>query len=418
MSGFAPVKMSDEERKKQQEESQKHLDALRAKLLAKRASSSRPETPSMITTNTRPPVSAPVRPEQKETVQQQDNEPPVDEYGLESLLAEGQAAAEAETARKTEQAPAALQTPGQHMDTISTRKTTVKEVVKPTVTPARSAPAPAPPQQVQQQNSTDGKTPKLKTNSRSTLPPVNLADPYYDDLPVWLEFTGYHDQAFRDSKLGTYKHRKRLEQEAARIAQELEKLRAAETTDLASLRASSAHPSAVPAMAPPPLPPVMPSGELRPSTNGTKRPHSPEHPASEKAIRRNGDAGFRIRGADEFSAAVPRRNGSPPERRLSFPERRRSVDDRERDPSLERRQRNYRRDGAEPNPPDTYTPGREPPRPFNRGDRERDRDPRSGFSNVNVPGGYRDGGRQYRGSSGLDLRKGGGYPPSSSRRPK
>lgn len=362
------------------------------------------------------PVVAPVQLQQQERKQQQNDTPPADEYGLESLLAEGQAAAEAETARKNEQAATALAAPEQRMDTTSARKTTEKEDVKAITTPAR--PAPASSGTVQQQISTDSHAPKSNTNNRSNLPPLKLSDPYYDDLPVWLEFTGYHDQAFRDSKLGTYKQRKRLEQEAARIAQELEKLKAAETNDLASLRASSAHPSAVPAMAPPPLPSVMPSGELRPTTNGVKRPHSPEYPASEKAIRRNGDTGFRIRGADETSAAVSRRNGSPVERRQSFAERRRSLDDRERDPSLERRQRNYRRDGAGPLPPDTYSPAREPPRPFNRGERDRERDPTSDFSNVNVAGGYRDGGRQYRGSSGLDLRKGGGYPVSFPRRPR
>lgn len=431
--------MSDEEKKKQQEESQKHLDALRAKLLAKRASSSRPETPAKMNTNTRPPISTPVQAQQQENVQQQDTQAPTDEYGLESLLAEGQAAAEAETARKNEQAAAGRQAAEQQMDTISARNTIEKRSMEPI--PQR--PATKPPRTVQQQNPTapktieerlmepvpprpttkplrttqhqnpaDGKASMIETNNLSAHPPMNLSDPYYDDLPVWLEFTGYHDQAFRDSKLGTYKQRKKLEQEAARIAQELEKLRAAETTDLASLRASSAHPSAVPAMVPPPLPSTMPSSELRSITNGTKRPHSPEHLTSEKAIRHNGDAGFRIRGADESS--VSRQNSSPIGRRLSFSERRRSLDERERDPSLERRQRNYRRDGAgPPGPPvhDSYTPTREPPRPFNRGDRDRERDLRSGYRNKHMSDGYLDGGPQYRGSSGLDLRKGGGLPP-------
>lgn len=418
-SNSPAIHVSAEEKKRQQEESQKHLDDLRARLLAKKASGSRAATPAKTTINSKPPPAQPPPETQHSEVQQTADVPSSDEYGLDALLAEGKAAAEAETARKNEQATAAnspMQQQTQQKDIPNTGITgmiTEKADIKPVMTPAR--PVQEPQQQIQKREPGDSRNTKPVPNSHSTLPPMNLSDPYYDDLPVWLEFTGYHDQPFRDSKLGTYKQRKKLEQEAVRIAQELEKLRQAETNDLASLRASSAHPSGPPAMAPPPLPSMMPSGEARATTNGTKRPHSPDPPASDKAVRRNGDAGFRIRGADEASGVVPRRNGSPLERRLSFPERRRSLDDRERDPSLERRQRHYRHDDDGPGAStrhDTFTPSREPPR-FNRGEREREREPRASFSSVNAPGGYRDGGRQYRGSSGLDLRKGGGYsfPP-------
>jgi len=331
---------------------------------------------------------------------------PADDFGLESLLAEGKAAAEAETARKQGENTARIALGAR--DTILTRDTAVKEDVKPTPQPASTL------TNKQQPQRTDQETPRSNTNTRSALPPVNLSDPYYDDLPVWLEFTGYHDQAFRDSKLGTYKQRKKLEQEAARIAQELEKLKQAETTDLESLRATSAHPNPAPAMAPPPLPSIMPTST---GING-KRPRSPEASlSSEKTPRRNGDNGFRIRGADDSATTQLGRNGSPVERRLIFPDRRRSLDDRDRDSSLERRQRNYRRDGDGPSDMrhESYKPAREPPRPFNRGEREREREPRPSFSNANVPGGQKDSGRQYRGSSGLDLRKGGGYSSSFRR---
>ena len=251
---------------------------------------------------------------------------------------------------------------------------------------------------------------------KSTTPsdrPLNMSDPYYDDLPVWLEFTGYHDVQFRNSKLSTYKERRELEQEAARIAQKLEQLKQAERADLDSLRATTAHlhtPAAA-AMAPPPLPASMPPGDHRPDlfANGTKRPHSPDLASSQKASRRTNDSGYRFRGANDYGANLPRDNGSPIDRRGSLPDRRRSLEERiERDPSLERRQKHYnQREGPPPHPSPRGNGyfNRDGPRPFNA----REREGRPGFSSVNRV----NGPHPHAGSAGLDLRKGG---QSNSRR--
>lgn len=267
---------------------------------------------------------------------------------------------------------------------------------------------------------------KVQTATRPaepSRPQTNLSDAYYADLPAWLEMTGFHDVEFRDSKLVAYKERKSLEEEAARIAERLEKLRQLEQESAQSLRYGTPKPAA--AMAPPPLPTAMTMEKPVGQVNGNKRVHSPE-PLS--ASKRREESGFRIRGANDSpetsrpNTAVNRRpqSPSPPgiNRRISYPERRRSDDDnRSRDPSLERRQSYYRRDSnreldSRPRGPQSSYTGRD------LVDRDYDhyqpRDqPRLGFSATNMarPGRAAPAVSvpQYRGSAGLDLKRGGQF---------
>lgn len=380
-------------------EQQNKLEDLRKRLLAKRGNA-RLNTPSKAPVNLEAP--------QQKTEQQgpdkvtksgTDVRPgQADEFGIDTLLAEGKAAAQAKIARDN-QAAALAASPA----TTSQQPSTINGTSNMEVDPLPQKPA-----DVEQNN--------IMPNAR----PLNMSDPYYDDLPIWLEFTGYHDVQFRNSKLSTYKARRELEQEAARIAQKLEELKQAERADLDSLRATTAHlhtPMSA-AMAPPPLPASMPSGDYRPDlvANGMKRPHSPDIVSSQKASRRVNDSGYRFRGANDHGANLPRDNGSPIDRRGSLPDRRRSIEERhERDPSLERRQKHYnQRDGPLPHPSprgNGYSgdlqrnSNREGPRPFNA----REREARPGFSSVNRIGGP----HAQTGSAGLDLRKGG---QSNSRR--
>jgi hypothetical protein len=337
-----------------------------------------------------------------------------DDFGIESLLAEGKAAAEAKVARDNQAAAAAIAAtmdpipfPNiQHPPAATALSNMEVDEVKPDSTLQR----PTEPTQSVVSSPQKPADPK-QSNTVPNPHPVNMSDPYYDDLSIWLEFTGYHDVQFRNSKLSTYKERRELEQEAARIAQKLEALKQAERADLESLRATTAHQNTTTQMAPPPLPSHMFTGEHRNHANGLKRPHSPEPSAAEKASRKANESAsdFRIRGANEASAASSHENGSPVHRRDSLPERRRSFNERhDRDPSLERRQQHYGSRAAPP--PRVNGPGgqsqwasaRDGPPPFNA--RERERDGRAGFSAVNRVN--RANGPAH-GNNGLDLRKGG-----------
>jgi hypothetical protein len=382
-------------------EQQNKLEDLRKRLLAKRTNA-RSNTPVKTPVNIESPQQKMEQQEPDTATKSGTDERPgqVDEFGIDTLLAEGKAAAQAKTARENQAAalaasPATTGTTGQQPSAIS--GTSNMEV----------DPVPQKAADVEQKN--------IMPNAR----PLNMSDPYYDDLSVWLEFTGYHDVQFRNSKLSTYKERRELEQEAARIAQKLEQLKQAERADLDSLRATTAHlhTPATATMAPPPLPASMPPGDQRPDlfANGIKRPHSPDVANSQKSSRRTNDSGYRFRGANDHGANLPRDNGSPIDRRGSFPDHRRSIEERvERDPSLERRQKHYsQREGPAPHPSPRgngyngdfqRNSNREGPRPFNA----REREGRPGFSSVN-----RVGPNSHNGSAGLDLRKGG---QSNSRR--
>jgi hypothetical protein len=403
---------AEEQRKHEQ---QKQLEALRKKLLAKRGTGARPDTPSKALASLEAP------PPQHRMEQQENNARTVnqhinDDFGIESLLAEGKAAAEAKVARDNKAAAAAvlaatMNQPANvnHQPAAAAVPTKMEfDKVKPDALQEKPA-EPTQPVISATQKPADTKQSNTLPNPQG----VNMSDPYYDDVAIWLEFTGYHDVQFRENKLGNYKHRRKLEQQAAEIARELEKLKQADEATIESTRANPAHPTMATPMAPPPLPADIPAGDHRNGNNGLKRPHSPEPPRIEKSSRKtNESAGdFRIRGANEAGAAFPRDNGSPLQRRESLPERRRSINERhERDPSLERRQQHYNaRDPPTPRANgrgghNQWGPARDGPRQFNARDRERERerDDRAGFSAVNRVGGPAQGG-----NAGLDLRKGG-----------
>ena len=391
-------------------ENQRKAEILRAKLIAQRqntpmktrsvAALSRPETPAkqLQQKSPQPPTSTVRGPE--------NGAPSSDALGLEALLAEGRAAA---AKAHQQNAPAkAIEPPAQsHVTAPAPKKTVV---------PAADT-----------QNTIQSTPVKPEANHQQKF----LTDVYYADLPAWLEMTGYHDVAYRTGKLYTYqeryKERKALEEEAARINERLAKLRNEEQAELEALRSSVAHPSSGPAGAPPPsLPAEMPLGDAaivaavaNKLTNGVKRPHSPG--PSDKISRRRDDAtpGFRIRGANDSpsDARPPTRRQSPPasiERRISYPDaRRRSLDGpRSRDPSLERRQAYYKRDGEARLPP-SGPPGSRYDQYPSRDVREAPRNyPRGGNAPPYNGGGgsrsgYREHTQQYRGSAGLDLPKGG-----------
>lgn len=405
---------------KQKLENQRRAEVLRAKLIAVRQNTPiKPSTP--VPTTTKAPVDAidssekapaikvshTQQPQQQQsktaTPQQKEEEEDEEEEGevkpthkaneidfedLEALLAAGKAHADAQTAaaqhtkEMTHVAPSTGNSPGGPRDTEELE-----------LFPAKR-------QQLQQQHSSTDR-PRV----------ADLADVYYTDLVAWLEMTGYHDVEYRESKLRTYKERRALEDEAARIAEKLEKLRQAEQTEMQLLRMGTPGAKA-PSMAPPPLPLSM-----VPPVNGVKRARSPEHAPAEK--RQREDDGFRFRSGKELPdqhQAFTRRPRSPTpasERRGSYPDAtRRSIDDRglpgsrSRDPSLERRSQYYRRDDDLRY--DYFAAPRQPA----------PREPRSSYGNGS---GVRPGwphGREMdsnsRPSAGLDLKKGG----QSSYRPR
>ena len=339
-------------------ENQRKAELLRAQLIAKRqntplkTAAPRAETPVVKAATPKPPekTSAPTEgAQQKESdvfTFGSDGKVQGDALGLDTLIAEGRRAAEA----KAHDQPPAL---------------------------TNGHPAPAPPNHVQgtrvppqQETATRKDTPRTDNDSRSKAAenarPQQLTDAYYADLPAWLDITGYHDIEYRNSKLRTYKERRALEEEKARIQAKLDQLNREEEAERAALRSATAHPASANLPTAPPLPATMPSADHATLSavadrliNGTKRPHSPT-PIEKNARRRDSPStnGFRIRGAND-SPTSPRAL----ERRISYPDaRRRSFEDsRSRDPSLERRQAYYKREGAERGPPpppryDQYTP--------------------------------------------------------------
>lgn len=397
-----------EERKK---ENQRKAELLRAKLIAQRHF-----TPSGAASGSNTPLksmAAPSEPKaEPEAEKTEALEPSSDIFGLESLLAEGRAAAEA---KMREQASAQPKLPTTAQKPPETQKSTTEPGTQ-NASPTTDQLTAAEPQ-------------------RPTWA-AKLTDAYYADLEIWLEITGYHDVEYRNSKLHTYKERRELEREAARIQERLQKLKEAEQANIVSIRTSKPPSTPAPQRHPPALPAVMPSGDASnvrqtpvatptPASNGVKRARSPEPVLAEKSTRAKldqtmGSNGFRIRGAND-SPEVRRPSPAGLERRISYPDaRRRSAGkangDSSRDASLERRQNYYKPEAAPP----ALTPG--PPYGRDRyagsyADREIDRGydnrSRAGFSSVNRPtadggrGGYRDYPQPYRGSAGLDLRRGG-----------
>lgn len=77
---------------------------------------------------------------------------------------------------------------------------------------------------------------------------------YYADLELWLQITGFHDPAIRESKLKTYKIRKNLEERKRALEEEFAELERREAAEAQELRAPSVRAQSVVVMPPPPLP--------------------------------------------------------------------------------------------------------------------------------------------------------------------
>ncbi|KAK6428043.1 hypothetical protein LTR95_015817 [Oleoguttula sp. CCFEE 5521] len=257
-------------------------------------------------------------------------------HDVTALIAEEEAAAKAKAAASAAATQAIKEQPALPQKPVATTPRAVTHV---------STNVPSRPQTVSRNSPFSAKVSGTETPAaKSTGDPRILTDPYYDDLRIWLELTGYHDVDHRTAKLSTYKQRRELEKEQARLAKKFAELEQAEKANVAAMRAMPAYAVGV-QFSPPPLPTMLPTG-LNGLTNG-KRGHSPELLAPEKYPRRNEGNGFQFRGADDAS----RRPVSPSDRRNSFPDRRRSPEDnRARDFSLERRQRSYR-NGDDRGPP-------------------------------------------------------------------
>lgn len=405
-------KISAEEQKV---ENQRKAEQLRAKLMAQRQNTpvkqlSRANTPAK-------PSSA--APQPKNISESADDEkqklPSSDVYNLETLLAEGKAAAEAEM-RQQNTAPILSQTEQAELTTTTLQPSNNILPVKPPQAEIEKAEMTMP-------------------SPEQASKPTSLVHPYYADLSIWLELTGYHDVEYRDSKLHTFKERKALEAEAARIQERLDKLRQDETTSAQALRNAPAHPTSAPTAAPP-MPDTLPTGDtvrtlVSPTltTNGTKRAHSPEPNQPTKARRDDTTDGFRIRGAnDSPEGRAPqtreRPRGRSPhanaglERRISYGNGRRLSEDfnartafkqeEERDASLERRQSYYKRESDTP----AFNRNRQDHH-FSRDASKTSYNARSRMNfhafdaRVDHSGAYREPPHHYRGSAALSLRKGG-----------
>ncbi|KAK1092560.1 hypothetical protein LTR48_004121 [Friedmanniomyces endolithicus] len=342
-------------------ENQRQADLLRARLLAKRNNTPLKPLPPRLGT----PSNAPVVPPQPVIIPAQQKPAAEVKHDVFQFAGDGVVVPAEHAAEAKAKEEAAAQTAGHAPEPIPASINPVKSNVA--SEPMSKEPAQRAPVQIHHSPATAEKV------QHSHI----LSDVYYTDLAVWLEYTGFHDVEYRTAKLHKHKARRALEAEAAKIQQQLDRLKREEEAEMQALRASVAHPISTPQTAPP-LPSTMPSGDAAtPATaangvaNGTKRPHSPT-PAerSTKRFEEPPTNGFRIRGAND-SPTSPQ----DLERRISYPDvRRRSLDaTKSRDPSLERRQAYYKRDGERPGPRpyDAYEPGRDgrppPPREYNGG---------------------------------------------------
>jgi hypothetical protein len=184
---------------------------------------------------------------------------PKDPFSVESLLAEGKTAAAAKGHEKnlTSTAP-----PTAGQDQAIPSGTTDGHNPRATVSP--------PKQSVERTNDDHA----LHPRPEQPQPPTNLTDAYYANLPLWLEVTGYHDIEHRNSQLSNMKERKRLEQDAARIAERLAKLNQDAQVNV-SFKHSMPTPQPGCEIRRHPLPAMMPSANAVPAVAGVKRAHSP-----------------------------------------------------------------------------------------------------------------------------------------------
>lgn len=294
-------------------ENQRQADLLRAKLLARRQNTpvKQHQQPPRQNTPSKTPAPAPAAsalpaqqqspnttmaaaPDKKPTAQQP--MPPTSVQSLEALFAESKAHADAKiaalaAARQPQTKPTPTPTPAHTAP--PAKETSAKESTPAKDISAKES-APAPQHSKQQPNAVqdNGITTQNAAKQEQPTPlrheplelipakrPTNLSDPYYADLPAWLEMTGFHDPEFRNKKLHTYKERRALEEEAARIAARLEKLKEAEQQEMQQMRLSTPMPAPSMAPPPPPLPAMMP-------TNGVKRGRSPEATFTVKNAKR------------------------------------------------------------------------------------------------------------------------------------
>ncbi|KAI4742409.1 hypothetical protein E4T50_07196 [Aureobasidium sp. EXF-12298] len=167
---------------------------------------------------------------------------------------------------------------------------------------------------------------KRNLSLAATKIPKEKEDEYFKDVDLWLTITGFHDAAFREQKLKTYKMRAVLEEKKRALElefAELERQEAAAANDPSTkdyMRAVSAA-----YMPPPPPPASAPTDEQsapltkaspvssQPASAGAKRPRSPSVPVNnnrEKLSRLN-TSGRAVRRDDLFdkplSASASRR---------------------------------------------------------------------------------------------------------------
>ena len=181
----------------------------------------------------------------------------------------------------------------------------------------------------------------LQTQVEHLDPPTDLTHAYYTDLPLWLEITGYHDIDYRNSQLANIKERKRLEQDAARIAERLAKLNQDAKANISFKRPGPAvQPSCETQR--PPLPAMMPSATAATAVASIKRAHSPVELLPSKKMS--------LRPKLEEHSVTPRYDTPTGDltRRITFPEPRRGPS-RGHLQAAENR-RGHERDGRAPSP--------------------------------------------------------------------
>ncbi|KAH0372139.1 hypothetical protein KCU65_g1269, partial [Aureobasidium melanogenum] len=167
---------------------------------------------------------------------------------------------------------------------------------------------------------------KRNLSLATTKLPKEKEDEYFKDVDLWLTITGFHDTAFREQKLKTYKMRAALEEKKRALElefAELERQEAAAANDHSTKDYMRAVSTAY--MPPPPPPASIPTDEQsapltkaspvssQPASAGAKRPRSPSVPVNnnrEKLSRLN-TSGRAVRRDDLFdkplSASASRR---------------------------------------------------------------------------------------------------------------
>ena len=260
-------------------EYQRRAEVLRAKLVAMRQNTpvakARTPTPKVDTPTKQSPAASPPAPhqqaeqqeeQQQEQQEKQQEEDPEDQKeegevdedegeipDIDALLAAGKAAADAQIAalnvNGTKTAPNKAHVEASTVNGHGTKSNHTQQQK----TVARRG------SDQHYQDTTSQHTPLTTTSS------TDLSDAYYTDLAAWLEMTGYHDVEYRNARLRTHKQRQKLEEEAARIAEKLERLKQAEQAEMQQIRLSTPNFRAS-SMAPPPLPKSLPQ-----QTNGVKR---------------------------------------------------------------------------------------------------------------------------------------------------